>query len=272
MKGRGHGWSLDSLTRANEENMYALTPFRHHWPGALKHTGDDVSWCVTDIPFPWCNVAFGAHLDKRSADKAIEDFDGAGRERNVPVCWLLGAGTTPSDLGRRLKRHGFVKRGDTRLMALDLHGMKDGGPAPSDLTIEEVESREALSLWCSVAAAGFAIPPSAEPSLFKWFSLSLDNGLPLRFFLGFMRGLPVATSALLLAGSVAGLYFITTVPSARRQGIGRALTLAPLEAARRLGYSLGALQASKMGKSMYRGLGFRSHGTMVSYIKMYGIF
>lgn len=252
--------------------MRALTPFSYDWPGMLRCTDPGISWCVTDIPFPWCNVAFGARLDRRSADRAIEAFAEAGRERSVPVCWWLGAGTTPGDMGRRLKKHGFVKRGGTTLMAVDLHGINEDAPAPSGLAVEQVEDMEALRLWCNVAASGFAIPPSVEPSLLRWFSTSVDLGLSLRFFLGFMRGLPVATSVLFLAEGVAGLYFIATVPLARRQGIGRALTLAPLEEARRMGYGTGVLQASKMGEGVYRRIGFRPHGTMVSYIKMHGAF
>jgi GNAT superfamily N-acetyltransferase len=272
MNDHGQDWSPNALVKANEANMYALTPYPYDWPGALKRTGPDVSWCVTDIPFPWCNVAFGAHLDGRGADREIEAFSEAGRERDVPVCWWLGAGTTPGDLSRRLKKRKFVRRSDTTLMAVDLHGIDGDSSALPGLVVEQVEGMEALSLWCNVAAAGFAIPSSVEPSLLKWFSTAIDIGLSLRFFLGFMRGLPIATSLLFLAEGVAGLYFITTVPLARRQGVGRALTLAPLREARRMGYGVGVLQASRMGEGVYRGIGFRPHGTMTSYIRMYGAF
>jgi hypothetical protein len=259
------------LLKANETNMYALTPFSYDWPGATKREGEDLSWCITDIPFPWCNVAFKARLEPACADRAIWDFAEIGRKRNVPVCWWIGSETKPADLAGRLKSHGFLKRADTALMAADLYGMKEDRLLPHDLTIEQVENKDALRLWCSVAATGFAIPPSAEPFLFEWLSTAIDIGMPLRFYLARMRGLPVATSMLLLAEGVAGLYFIATVPAARREGIGHAVTLAPLREARRMGHGVGVLQASRMGEAIYRRIGFRTYGTMTSYIRMHGV-
>lgn len=262
---------LKTLVKSIEANMYSLTPFFYDWPGADKCVEDDLSWCVTDIPFPWCNVAFNARLEKKRADSAIKDFAEAGRKRGVPVCWWISSDTAPSDLARRLKKQGFVKRSTTTLMALDLYNMRDDMAGPRDLVVEQAEGKRALSLWCSVAAAGFAIPPSAEPFLVEWLSTAINLGLPIQFFLGRVRGLPVATALLFLAGGVAGLYFVTTVPAARCQGIGRSLTLAPLREARKMGYSVGVLQASRMGESIYRRIGFRPCGTMMSYIRMHGV-
>jgi GNAT superfamily N-acetyltransferase len=263
---------VKTLAKANEANMYALTPFFHDWPRVKKYSGPDLSWCVTDIPFPWCNVAFNARLEPGRADRAIQAFADVGRKRNVPVCWWIGPETTPVDLSARLKAHGFVKRGDTTLMAIDLYAMNEDGPEAEDLAITQVEDRDALRLWCSVTAAGFAIPLWAEPFLFEWFSTAVGLRLPMQFYLGWVRGLPVATSLLFLAEGVAGLYFVATLPAARRQGIGFAITLAPLREARRMGFGMGVLQASKMGESVYRKMGFRQCSTMTSYIRMHEVF
>ena len=262
----------ETLAKANEANMYALTPFFHEWPGVEKHSGPDLSWCVTDIPFPWCNVAFGARLEPGRADRAIEAFAEEGRKRNVPVCWWIGPETTPVDLGARLKAHGFVKRGDTALMAADLYAMNEIGPGHEDLVIAQAEGEDALRSGGSVAAAGFSIPPSAEPFLFEWLSTAIGLRLPIQFHLGWVRGLPVATSLLFLAEGVAGLYFVATVPAARRQGMGFAITLAPLREARRMGYGVGVLQASRMGEGIYRRMGFRSCSAMTSYVLMHVAF
>ena len=80
-----------------------------------------------------------------------------------------------------------------------------------------------------------------------------------------LDGRPVATSQLFVGAGVAGIYNVTCLPEARGQGIGRAITLAPLLEARRQGYATSILQASDLGYPVYRRLGFRDYGRLNAY-------
>jgi GNAT superfamily N-acetyltransferase len=82
---------------------------------------------------------------------------------------------------------------------------------------------------------------------------------------GRLGGRPVATATLLLAAGVAGVYFVLTVPAARRRGIGTAITLAALREARDLGYRTGVLGASGLGLPVYRRLGFEEYCRIAVY-------
>ncbi|MDA0735028.1 MAG: GNAT family N-acetyltransferase [Chloroflexi bacterium] len=63
----------------------------------------------------------------------------------------------------------------------------------------------------------------------------------------------------LYKAGVAGIHAVGTVPEARRQGIGSALTLEPLLVARREGYRIGVLFSEEMAVNIYRTLGFKEY-------------
>jgi GNAT superfamily N-acetyltransferase len=86
-----------------------------------------------------------------------------------------------------------------------------------------------------------------------------------RFYIGRLEDKPVATSLLYLGGGVAGIYNVATLPEFRHQGIGSALTVAPLLQARTWGYRIGTLQSTPMGLHLYRQLGFREYCTFQAY-------
>ena len=95
--------------------------------------------------------------------------------------------------------------------------------------------------------------------------LGFTDDPSLHFYLGMLEGKPVATSLLYLRGGVAGIYNVTTLLGARHQGIGSALTVAPLLQAQTLGYRIGISQSSPMGLHLYCLLGFREYCTFQAY-------
>jgi len=83
--------------------------------------------------------------------------------------------------------------------------------------------------------------------------------------LAWVGGTPAATATLFLDGVTAGIYFVMTAPEYRRQGLGAAVTLAALHAARDLGYHVGVLGSSSAGLSVYQRIGFSTYSTMRLY-------
>ena len=63
-----------------------------------------------------------------------------------------------------------------------------------------------------------------------------------------------------LAGGEAGLYDVGVEPGMQRSGLGRALTVAALDAARRAGVTLATVNATEDGERLYRAVGARSAG------------
>jgi len=112
---------------------------------------------------------------------------------------------------------------------------------------------------------GYGLPPAWEETVFKSLG-GLGLGLPMRNYLGYVGGKPVATSCLFLGGGAAGIYSVSTLPEVRGKGIGAAMTVRPLLDARERGYRIGTLQSSDMGFNIYQKLGFR-HLCQIEYFQ-----
>jgi N-acetylglutamate synthase len=129
-----------------------------------------------------------------------------------------------------------------------------GAPGIPELEILRVETADGLAQALAVAAAGFGAPPDMLAPLYLLEVAAVEG---LSYYLGRVEGRDVSTSVGYTVGDTVGVFNVATPPEHRGRGYGAALTV---EAARE-GFAAGAdlawLQASAMGLSVYRGLGFR---------------
>ena len=170
-----------------------------------------------------------------------------------------------TDLEKHLVAHGLTFSAGGTGMAADLMTLQEDLPTPTGLRIVPVEDRETLEKWIHVASIGFGISDRSES---RWCDLFADLvfEMPLRNYLAVLNGQPVGTSQLFLSGGVAGIYNVTCLPETRQQGVGAAITLAPLLEARKMGYRISILQASDLGYRVYRRLGFQEYGKLIIYL------
>jgi GNAT superfamily N-acetyltransferase len=75
-------------------------------------------------------------------------------------------------------------------------------------------------------------------------------------YVGYVDGQPVTSSSLLLSGQTAGVYWVGTIETHRKRGLGEAMTWHALREGARRGATVGILQASNMGKPIYERMGF----------------
>lgn len=249
--------SEPALSAVIEANFFEFFLLWHSWPAAEVHDGADMLWTITDIPVGVFNSVMRAQLTPDSADAAIETVVSRAQKRNVPILWFTGPATRPARLPAYLAAHGFTEE-EAPCMALDLLTMNEEAPAPPGLVMEQVSDGEALRQYCQVAVDGFGLPSLVVRAFQDCFtSIGFGGRSPLRLYLGQLSGEAVAAAMLLLGAGVARVYSIATIPEARRQGIGTAMTVAPLRDARERGYQLGVLHSSEMGFGIYHRIGFR---------------
>jgi ribosomal protein S18 acetylase RimI-like enzyme len=227
----------------------------------------DAAWFVTGIPFPLFNGVIRTNLSSERADLVISEILGIFQERNLPMIWSVTPLSRPHDLGERLEAHGLQLGGDSPSMSVDLTSVSGGVDEIEGLTIQLVQNGAELSSWCDVLIGIFGFPAFVSQALFNFLDIpGYSQDAPIKNFMGFENGKLVAVSSLLLAGGVAGIYNVGTLPEARHRGFGRAITLAPILEARDLGYRVGVLQSSDMGFGLYSKIGFKEYCKFSRYL------
>lgn len=259
-------FSARALATAIEANRFEFFQYLDRSVGVEVHEGPSVTWFITGIPHPFMNGVFRTQLTSGDVDEVIEQTLAHFKARRLPFIWRIGSATRPTDMGRHLEAHGF-DYSEGIGMAAGLLALNESPPTPSGLTIVPVDDKKTLAQWVHAVLIGFGLPYNSEAACFDLFA-GLGFDLPLRNYVGLLDGKPVAASQLLLRAGVAGIYWVTTVPGERQQGIGTALTLKPLREAREMDYRIGILHASEMGKGVYRRLGFEEYSRVGSGLWM----
>lgn len=235
-------------------------------PGSEVCDDADLMWFATSIQMGGFNGVARASVHPDEVSQKIDEVAALFRERGTRWSWAVGPTSQPADLGARLQANGMRMGGSEVGMAADLLAIKTDLPHPPGFSVVRVRDADSLAAYMYAMVTGFGPPETFSRAWGNVFScLGLSEDLPMQHYVGTLNGEPVATSSVFYGAGVAGIYFVATLPSARNKGIGSLMTLTPLLDAREKGYRIAILQASEMGSSIYRKLGFQGYGTFAFY-------
>lgn len=252
-----HDLTSPESVAAQEANMVAYWSNFGRTERGERYAGNDLVRFMSGIGDHHMNGVMAARLTEEALDSTIVATRDYFSAHQVPMLWWVGPSTQPSDIGTHLERHGFVAAGNLPLMAVDLQAMNEKQPSPANLRIAMVEDTTTLAAWVQIMGTCFGFSGAAEKDYIALeASMGFANDKSWVRFIGYLDDRPVATSGLLLNAGVAGIYNVGTLPDVRGQGIGAAITLAPLRVARERGYRIGTRQATPMGRPVYLRLGF----------------
>lgn len=256
--------SIASVIEANI-NAYLLSFAR--LPGATLHDDTLSTWVDSGVPSATYNSIVRAHVDPASLDAQVESVLAHFKRHSRPVTWHVGPTTEPPDLGQALLAHGMTHSEDEPGMAIELAHIHDDLAIPQELKIEQVRDQHGLRDW--VAVWLFPVPDAVRRLCFDaLLARGLGDDLPWRYYVGYLDGKPVATSELFVGEGVAAVHYgegvaavhyVVTQRELRRRGIGAAMTLRVLRAARDWGYRVAVLTASPDGHGTYQRIGFQDY-------------
>ena len=216
------------------------------------------------IAHPWFNGVLSSQpsspRDRAFVEECIEYFRA---KQIVTFTWWMEPHLARSDWEPLLSPYGFGFSDDTPGMAAYLDALNESAQTVDRLEVRVVADDVSLRAWAHVFTLGYGLPSDWEHSVYK-LAVELGLGFPIRNYLGYWDGEPVATCCHFFGAGVAGIYSVSTLPAARGKGIGTAMTLQAFRKARELGYRIGVLQSSEMGYNIYKKLGLR-HLCQIEY-------
>ena len=202
------------------------------------------------------NAAFRVDDDLDPAEllqRAREFFGARGRGFSL---WTRGNLAEDRDLVEVAREEGLNPFFEMPEMVMEARAEESA--LPDGIELRRLgDAEEAADYWRvakeSYISVGF--PPEVFDHYDDHSGLVADNAIALLAYRGTE---PLAIAMTIVTDGVAGIYWVGTTEGVRGQGLGRAITAAAVNAGFDLGADLTSLQASPMGESIYRRMGFET--------------
>lgn len=237
-----------------EDGTFEYLAFITSLPKFQRRIEADVTMISADAPVFYFNAAFNARFNG-NAEQRIKETKEFFLENGRSFVWQVTPSSQPENLGEQLIHQGGKLSESMPYMALQLDDIRRDS-IPSDFHCETVRTHEMLYTWTSIYCHARAYPESTD-RLFNILSdLDLGESSPLQLILGYLGDGPVATYSVLMGSEVAGFYSLSTLPDARGQGLGTAISIAATDFAIDRGYKTAILLSEPMSRNLCKRLGF----------------
>jgi ribosomal protein S18 acetylase RimI-like enzyme len=233
--------------------------------GSELHDSDGLRWFHTGLDEGYLNPVLATRLADVDAELRIDELLTELKGRGRSFVWWSTPSCRPAHLGEILATRGLVAEEAWPGMTMAIADLVE--PPPVDgLEIRRVADAAGYDDY-ELTFAPILSPSPAFTRALRDASLRIGfaDDAPEVHFVGYLRGEPVATTSLIMAGGAAGIYNVATVEASRGRGIGAALTAHAARFGGRRGLHTAALQASRMGRPVYERLGFRAACDLVPY-------
>ena len=199
------------------------------------------------------------------------------KKRKVTFLWWNGPSAQPANLGEIMEEAGMIKlklppkSGD---MVMDIRNVqnleikfntilkKTGISIRTIQSYKQIRDAADIVIKTNHMSKNFREPgiKSCEVMLQEDPSVNKLVG-----YIAYVEDVPVAVSSAFYGAGVVGIYNVGTLKKYQHQGIGTAITLAPLLDAQKKGFEIAVLTATTQGFPVYKRIGFKKLKIMDQY-------
>jgi ribosomal protein S18 acetylase RimI-like enzyme len=141
-------------------------------------------------------------------------------------------------------------------------------PPGCDLRVVSEPDHVADFAFVNAAAyATYLMPAEAVPAIFSR-PAGLLAACHVYAVVAYMEARPAAAALTIASHGLAGVYWVGAVPDARRRGLGDAVARIVTNAGFDMGARVNTLQASSMGESIYRRMGYETMYRYTTYVRL----
>ncbi len=254
-----------TIVQALEENALAYYQGITRLLGGQWVEDEQVTWFTTGHRslFRFNGVLHTAIPQDQKLDKVLDPLLAMFQSKDLPFFWVDWEIVGTPGLGDylRSKNVPWIHINGMPTMSRGLDDLP-ASTLPKEVDIIRVQSQQEQADWLDVFMEGFQEPEAARQDFQEFLVKSMTEPQAVfEHYLAYWQGKPCAVSTLLHSRTCAGIYHVTTLPSFRGRGLGNALTLSPMHAARNAGYSEIVLFATSSGFPVYQRLGFSTVST-----------
>jgi GNAT superfamily N-acetyltransferase len=239
-----------------EENFFAIGRYWGTLNSKILQT-QSISAMTTDIPVADLNWAWNEKPLTAQDSINIDIITKHYTQLALPFWWWVYPCGQTSKTRIMLESKGLKFLTAIPCLAIDFNfspAEKFINPAA---IITVVQNTTDLTLWEELSFAGFEFAIDAKTSYHRFVaSFDISRQSPQKLFLIYLDGVPVASSLLFINNDTAGIYFVSTLPAYRNNGVGLALTNYVVLYAKKMGLKFCILQSSELGLNVYKQAGF----------------
>ncbi len=261
--------TIDTIIQRINESFFACWLDFGRLPFAKIIQSDAAVMLLTGLREPLLNAVIFSQFAPESAVEEAKQRLSVFRDAGLPFSWYVGPYSTPPNFDRYLLSEGLTFSDRSIGMALRLGTIRKILSATIPIQIEVVESSSHLRTWSRIFMEGYGASEAFSGAMLELYLMEDNSEIGGIHYWAWSGGLPVATLTLVIGNEgIASIYDVATIPTHRRQGIGRAIVQRALKDATELGCELAVLQSTMDGYSLYSSLGFTSYCHYDCYTSM----